>query len=211
MEDFPPNSKRSQEGAREAPKRVEQVTSGEVVRRKKPLGKQFKSTFFGGDGRTAADYVIFHVLIPAVKDMIVEAGQTAIERIIHGESRSMRRRGMGGPPSGASGHIDYRGMSNRDDRPPMPRGGPSRRARARHDFDDIVLSSRSEAEEVIDRLFDLINRYEAATVADLYELTGIQASHTDNKWGWTDMRGSTVARVRNGGYLLNLPDPEPLE
>jgi hypothetical protein len=85
----------------------------------------------------------------------------------------------------------------------------SRQARARHDFDEIVLESRTEAEEVIDRLFDLVSRYESATVADLYELVGLASSHTDHKWGWTDLRGAGVSRVR-GGYLLDLPDPHPL-
>jgi hypothetical protein len=85
----------------------------------------------------------------------------------------------------------------------------SRMARSRHDFDEIVLQSRTEAEEVIDRLFDLVSRYDTATVADLYELVGIQGSHTDHKWGWTDLRGADVSRTRDG-YLLDLPDPIPL-
>jgi hypothetical protein len=78
-----------------------------------------------------------------------------------------------------------------------------------HDFDEIVLSSRREAEDVIDRLFDLVGQYGSATVSDLYELVGLPSTHTDNKWGWEDARGAGVTRVRNG-YLLDLPEPEPL-
>lgn len=209
MEDFPPNSKKVHEGGRDGP-RVERVTSSDAVRRKKSLGKQFRETFIGGDAKTAWHYVLFNVIIPTAKDMMAEAGSSLIEKMVYGEHRSGRRRGA--PPSGATGYVSYNRMAMGgapDDRPPMPRG-VSRRARARNDFDEIVLSSRSEAEEVIDRLFDLISRYEAATVAELYELTGLESSHTDHKWGWTDMRGASVARVRSGGYLLNLPEPEPL-
>lgn len=207
--DFPPNPKNKQEDAREAPKRVEQVTSGQVSRRKKPLGKQFKATFFGGDARTAADYAIVHVIVPAIRDMIFETGQSVIEKIIYGESRTGRRRG--GPISGGTGYVAYNRMRP-DDRPPMPQGmGISRRSKARHDFDDIVLTSRTDAEEVLDRLFDILSRFDEASVADLYELTGIESSHTDHKWGWTSLKGAHVARVRNGGYLLELPDPEPLD
>ena len=86
----------------------------------------------------------------------------------------------------------------------------SRQSRARHNFDEIVLDERVEAEEVIDRLFDLVSRYEAATVADLYELVGLSSTHTDNKWGWIDLTGAGVTRVR-GGYLLDLPEPESLD
>lgn len=208
MDEFPPNSKKSKE-AREDKPRVEQVTSADVTRRKKPLGKQFKEVFFGGDARTAMHYAAINVLLPAFKDMIAEAGNSVIEKMIYGESRSGRRsRPMS---TGATGYVSYNRMhpERQDDRPPMPRY-ISRRARARHDFDEIVLSSRAEAEEVIDRLFDLVGRYGEASVADLYELTGLESSHTDHKWGWTDMRGANVARVRSGGYLLNLPDPEPI-
>jgi hypothetical protein len=86
----------------------------------------------------------------------------------------------------------------------------SQRGRAKHDFDEIVLDQRAEAEEVIDRLYDVVSRYEQATVADLYDLVGLSSTHTDHKWGWTDLRGSGVSRIRDG-YLLDLPDPEPLD
>jgi hypothetical protein len=155
MENFPPNSKKAQEGAREAPPRVERVTSGEAKRRRKPLGKQFKSVFFGGDAKSAGEYVFLHVLIPAIQDMIIDAGQTIVERVVRGETKTRRR----GPVHGGQGYVSYNQQFNR---PPDIEGRArpiSRRARARHDFDDIVLSSRAEAEEVIDRLFDLINRF----------------------------------------------------
>lgn len=208
MDEFPPNSKKAKEGVREGP-RVERVTSADAVRRKKPLGKQFKETFFGSDGRTTMNYVVTQVLIPMIQDTFIEVVQSGIERLVRGEHRTGRRRG--GPPSGPHGTVAYHRMSGGayDDRPPMARG-VSRRARARNDFDEIILDSRSEAEEVIDRLYEVISRYDEASVADLYELTGIESSHTDHKWGWTDMRGASVTRLRSGGYLLNLPEPESL-
>jgi hypothetical protein len=86
----------------------------------------------------------------------------------------------------------------------------SRQGRARHDFDEIVLDERSEAEEVLDRLFDVVNKYESATVADLYDLVGLPSTHADYKWGWTDLRGAGVSRIRDG-YLLDLPDPEIID
>ena len=197
--DYPPNSKTKPE------KKVERVTSAEAVRRKKSLGKQFKETFIGGNAKSAGHYVFFGVLIPAAKDAIADAGREMIERIIFGESRSKRR----GPVAGPGGYMSYDQLKGRD-RPPMPRQ-ISKRARSRHDFGEIVLESRAEAEEVLDSLYDLLSRYDAATVADLYVLTGLASTHTDHKWGWTDLRGASVSRLRNQGYLLDLPDPEPLD
>jgi len=210
MENFPPNSKKSQERARETPKRVERVTSADAVRRKKSLGKQFKATFFGGDAKMALSYVVFNVLLPAAKDALVEAGASGVEKLVYGDSRPKRNRGRGGPSSGPQGFVTYNRMSMGNEEPQRQQRSISRGARARNDFDEIVLSSRSEAEEVIDRLFDLISRYETATLADLYELTGLEPSHTDNKWGWTDLHGACATRIRTGGYLLDLPEPEAL-
>jgi hypothetical protein len=200
MEQFPPNSHK----AEKQDKQVNRVTSVDAVRRKKPLGKQFSRTFIGGDAKTAAQYMLFNVLVPAAKEALVEAASSGFEKLIYGETRPKRGRpGMGGPSSGPLGYVSY----NRSREEPPQQKMLSKRSRTRHDFDDIVINSRQEAEEVIDRLFDLISKYNTATVADLYELTGLESSHTDHKWGWEDLRGATIGRVRGGGYLLNLPEP----
>lgn len=203
--EFPPNS----DASKRAPakdKNVSRVTSGDVVRRRKSLRKQFSETFVSGDARTAVRYVIFDVLLPAAKDMVVEAGGQGIEKLIYGDSR---RRGSTRPQAGPTGYVSYNRMSM-DRRPNSASRALSRQARAGHNFDEIILDQRSEAEEVIDRLFDLISRYEEATVADLYELVGLESTHIDHKWGWTDLHGAGVSRIR-GGYLLDLPEPESLD
>ena len=202
--DFPPNSDVSKRAAQD--KNIERVTSGEAVRRKRPLRRQFRDVFVGGTIRDAMHFVVLDVLLPAAKDMIVEAGSQGIEKLIFGEGR--RYRGVTRPQSGPLGNIQY----NRYSSTRMPSSASralSRRARAEHNFDEIVLDSREEAEEVIDRLFDLVSRYDTATVSDLYELVGLSSNYTDNQWGWTDLRGAGVQRIRDG-YLLDLPDPDPL-
>jgi|SRR5580765_333726 hypothetical protein len=204
--EFPPNSEKSKKGVPDG-KNISAVVQGGAVRRKKSLRKQFKETFVAGDARTAISYVLFDVLLPAAKDMVVEAGSQGIEKLIFGDAR---RRGSTRPPSGPTGHISYNRYSMEGSRFSGPQRAISRQARARHNFDEIVLDQRTEAEEVIDRMFDLVSRYESASVADLYELVGLASAHTDNKWGWTDLSGAGVTRIR-GGYLLDLPEPEPLD
>lgn len=206
MDEFPPNSRKAEA---QVPKRVEQVTSGPAVRRKRGLGKQIKDTFFGGNAKIAAQFTFTDVIIPAAQDMLLEFINTMSERLVLGESRRTRR--PSGPMQSALGHIAYNQM-----RPQQPAGpkslGMSQRARARHDFGEIIIDSRQEAEEVLDRMFDILGRYEEVSVADLYALVGIKATHVDTKWGWSDLRASGVGRVRGGGaYVLDLPDPEPLQ
>jgi len=203
--EFPPNSDASRRNVAEE-KEINPVVKSGAVRRRKSLRRQFSETFVAGDFRSATQYVVLDVLLPAAKDMILEAVNAGMEKLILGESR---RRGMRTPQSGPTGYVTYNRYSS-PSRLTSPQRVLSRQARARHNFDEIVLEDRSEAEEVIDRLYDLVSRYESASVADLYELVGLASSHTDHKWGWSDLHGAGVSRIR-GGYLLDLPEPEPLD
>lgn len=213
MDAFPANSHKVKKDTvpkkeTEKPK-IEKVVEGEVLRRKKPLGKRIAETFGATDMKSVGGFVLLDVMIPAAKDMVADAISQGIERMLFGEARSTSRRPRK-QYSGSNGYVSYNRYSpaHRDDPPFKP--SPSRRARASHDFDEIILETRVEAEEVLERLFDLIERYQAATVADLYELVGVQGAYTDRKWGWIDIRGSGITRIRNG-YLLDLPRPEALD
>lgn len=202
--EFPPNS----EASKKVPpdKDIQRVTSGEVTRKKKSLRKQFSETFIEGNAQGAIRYAMFDVMLPMARDLVWEAISEGFRNLIFGDSR--RGRGSRMPQSGPTGYISYDRFST-GHRMSSPQRTMSRLARSQHDFDDIVLDSRVEAEEVIDKLFEVVSRYGAASVADLYELVGLASAHTDQKWGWTDVRGAGVSRIR-GGYLLDLPDPEPL-
>jgi hypothetical protein len=209
MENYPSNSKRAKEEKEEVePKKVEQITTGQVVRRRKPLSKRISESFIGGDARSVWGFITLDVLLPAAKDMLTDAVSQGMERLVYGEVRSTSRRLGGYRPSTTYTNYQRFGSSS-SVRREEPRQQISQRARANHDFDEIILATRVEAETVIDRIFDLVAKYEMATVADLYDLVGISGNYTDDKWGWTDIRGAGVTRVRNG-YLLDLPRPEPL-
>lgn len=215
MENYPSNSRKAQTQNATPPlksvprpeKKVEQITIGPVARRKKPLGKRFAETFGGGNAQGVAIYILTDVLLPAAKDMIVDAGSQALERMIFGETRGQTRTSANSRPYSSSYTSYNRYSGNSHNRRPEPRQEMSRRAKANHDFDEIILDTRAEAQEVIDHLFLLVKDYEVATVSDLYEMVGITGSFTDEKWGWVDMRGAKITRVR-GGYLLDLPPTE---
>jgi len=210
MENYPGNRQRDIPAqAPEPEKKIEKVIEGEVIRRKKPLGRRISETFVKGDAQSVGQYVMFEVLLPALKDTIADVTSQGVERMLFGEARSTSRRT--GRRPGTNPYVQYDRFSSQNDRGrKQEKEYPSRRARASHDFDEIILATRAEAEEVISRLFDLVSKYDTASVRDLYELVGAEARFTDDKWGWTDLRGSGVTRVR-GGYLLDLPPTEPLD
>lgn len=204
--EFPSNSKHPAKKAAPAKKAVEKVIAGEAVVKKQTLGGKVKEQFVRAEAKVVAGYVLFDVIIPAVKDLISDSISQGADRMLFGDSSRSRGRSK----TGEFGRVAYNRMSQSS--PPWKRDSraPSHRARATHDFDEIVLATRDEADTVIDRLFDLVSQYEVASVADLYDLVGATSNYTDQKWGWTDLRGAGVSRVRSG-YLLDLPRPEPLD
>jgi hypothetical protein len=211
MENYPSNS-HTAPAAEEVtePKKVESVVTGDVTRRKKPLGKRFTETFVGAPLGTVAQYVVLEVLIPAAKDMMSDAVSQGIDRMLFGDSRPSSR-GRSNRPSGTNGYVSYNRMGmNKPTRNGLDEFARKPERRSSHDFDEIILATRAEADEVIDRLFDLVNQYNQATVADLLELVGVSSNHVDHKWGWDDIRGAGVTKIRNG-YLLDLPKPEPIQ
>lgn len=184
---------------------IEKIVTGKVITRKTPLGKRLLRTLFAGDGRGVWGYLLIDVLIPAAKDTIADMASQGVERAIYGDARSSSRRT--GQRPGQGRYVDYgqRYAGRRDEPRTM-----SRRNRANFDFREVILSTRLEAEEIIDKLFDTLQRYELVTVSDFYGMLGITPAITDEKWGWTDLRGASVQRVSNG-YLLDLPQPDHID
>lgn len=208
MEGLPGNSHRERNARAQEEKKVEKVVTGPVSRSKKPLGRRFSETIFGGDGKGVLQYIFLDILVPAMKDTIVDVVSQGIERAVLGEARTGTRR-TGGRTPGAGGYTSYNRYSTpshagrRDD----PRDSPRRRRE--HELDDIILATRIEAGEVLARMDDLLKRYETVSVSDLYDLLGLEGSYVDEKWGWTNLDDADVRRVRDG-YLLILPEREPL-
>lgn len=200
---YPSNSHKDRESKVKPEKNIEKVTSGEVIQRKKPAGSKFKDVFTGEDARSVGSYILFDVFIPALKSMLADATSQGVERILFGDAR----RGANSS-GGRQGYTSYNKMYG--SKPSNNTRELSSRARATHNFGEVILTSRGEAEEVLDRLTALIDTYSVATVSDLYDLVGITGSFTDDKWGWFDLRGSGINRVREG-YLINLPQTQPID
>lgn len=209
---FPSNSHTTKSEIKdEETKKVKKVITGKVIKKKKSLGKRFMDTFISDDIQNVKTYIFNGVLIPAAKDIIsdivqgiTDTIQGSIEVSLFGETR--RKSSSRYSRDRGRSYVSYDRMSSkdkdrRDDRRDIPQS-----SRARHSFDDIILSTRTEADEVRSNLVDLIIDYGQATVADLYDLVGITGTFTDNKYGWDDLSSSSISRVREG-YVLNLPKP----
>lgn len=201
--EYPSNNHKKKKVDVKPEKKVERVTSGKVVKQKKSLGKKFTETFLGDNIESVSSYIIYDVIIPAAKNMVSDTVSNGIEMLLFGQTRGSRTR-----RDRDKSYVSYSNYYNDRDRD-KPRQ-VSQRNRARHNFDDIILESRGEAEEVLSHLVDLTEDYGMASVADLYDLVGVTSNFTDNKYGWDNLASGRVVPVR-GGYLLELPRPIVLD
>lgn len=187
-------------------KPVKKVVSGPVARRKKKASADWTDS-----AKSAWDYVLMEVLLPAARDMLYDGVVAGSGKMIYQEDSPRPTRGgtFGTPKTTRTAYNRFA----KKDRPINEPDEPmriSKRARAQHNFEEIILSSRKEAEDVLDSLFEHLLEYEVATVSDLYDMVGITPQYTDDNWGWTDVRGSGIRRIR-GGYILELPQPSALD
>lgn len=196
--DYKSNSNKSKtEAVKQAEeKRVEKVVTGKVVTKKKSGFSKFAGEFISEDAKNIKSYVIGDVLIPAFKKAISDIITDGIDIILYG--------GNGRSRSGRSNadRVSYR--SYYDDRRPSDRLTTSRYSNNSYSYDDIILDSRGEAEEVLARMDELMDTYGLVRVADLKDLVGITGSYTDNKYGWTNIRNAEIVHVRDG-WMIKMP------
>ena len=201
MTDYKPNSHRYKEEQKEkaAEKKVEKVVTGTVVTRKKSGVRKLADEFISEDAKNIKSFVFGEVLIPAVKKAISDIVTNGIDMILYGGSKPGAKRSI-------SDRVSYRNYYD---------GGPressvTRPSYSAYSYDDVVFNNRGEAENVLSSMEEILERYNAVTVADLYDLVGITGNYTDNKYGWTSLRSADVIRVRDG-YVIKLPRAVPID
>ena len=185
------NSHKSKRNSVEEKKKVDKIVKGKVKTKKK---NGILSSFINDDLQEIKKYIVEDVLIPTIKKTITDVVKNSIDMFFYGE--------VSRPNRTNSSRISYSSYYDRDREP--------RRRRNDLLIDDIVLESRAEAEEVLDRLDEMIEEFGMASVLNLYDLIGVTAPFTADKYGWTDIRNATAVRVRDG-YLLKLPRVMPLD
>lgn len=205
-DEFPSNSNRKKElTAPIKEKNITPVVSGKVIKKQRSFEQKISETFFGDDARSVGDYILHDVLIPAMKSTLSDMVGGGIEMLLFGERKSSSRSRLFRDRDRS--YVPYNKLSRRDDL--EDRRYMSRSARSRHDFDDIILETRGEAEDVLSHLVDLIEDYGVASVGDYYDLLGIESAFTDNKYGWTNVADGYIDRTRDG-YCIRLPRPREI-
>lgn len=210
MTDYQGNSNKGKEEKTKEIKPL--VLTSEVVVKKPSVGSKFKHIFFGGDFQTAAEYVAANVLLPALRNLLLDSISKGADRLIYGDSipRHTPR------PTGYTSYqprVQYNNPIHRPastgraylpDQPP-----PWQVSETRKMFKDITVGSKEDAESIVEGLMTIIQAYEIVSVSDLHELVGIPASPVDNKWGWSNLSSISINQTRDG-WTITFPPVEEI-
>lgn len=166
MEEYTSNSNKSKEKKYDTgtDKKIEKIVSGSVKTKKK---NKLAGVFIPDDVDNVKSYIIEDIVVPAVKDVILDAVRAFLG--VNGSS---------GKKTSAS-KVSYRKYYESNNR----REYEASRLRNNYEFDDIILDNRGEAEEVLMRMNELIATYGLVSVADFYDLVGVTGNYTDNNYG----------------------------
>ena len=196
MPEYQSNSHRAKElAAQEKPteRRTEKVVTGGTKIRKKSTLAKMANAFLPGDVDDVKRYVLRDVLIPTIKRTISD-----VVDMLLGVNTTPRSSSPAGTRVSYRSYYDARN-DRRESTALRPRSTP-------YSYDDVVFDRYDDAAEVLLRMRELVSRFDAVSVADLFDMTGHAGNYTDNKYGWTDLSDARIERVSDG-YIIRLPRP----
>lgn len=195
--DYPGNSNKSKE---ENKKKVEKVVDGTVTRTKPSFFHQAAKVMFSDiSEEDLRSEIIFDYLVPTIKDTVVEMGKMLLDAIFYGSTTNHKKSNSNRPYK-----VSYSNYYDRD------KSVQTQTKPSSYSFDQVVMNSRGDAEQVLDNLIDMTREYKAASVGDFCDLVGIDNNFTDYKYGWTNLSKTTISRTRDG-YIIDFPTPVKLD
>lgn len=183
-------------------KRQPIIDNGQIVSTRKPLGKKIADTFLTEDIKDVKSWLIFDILLPGIKNTILDL----MSMMFFGETNSRSR---GRRLRRNSEIYSYNRCYEDDSSYKRNRRSNTYESDDKLDFRNIVLKEREDAERIIKTMREQIRDLDSVSVADLFDLIGVAGKWTDNNWGWDDERDIGIRRV-SSGYLIDVAEPKYL-
>lgn len=196
-------------------KNLKPVVKIDTTKAKKSTGRQFLDSFITSDFGIVREYLIDDILIPAVKDTIVNSICSAVNMIFKGTpgKRSAWNSGSTGSTFNYSGiwKQSEPGYFRQQKETKSYETAIANR-RSSMQYMDISFDNRADAEQVLSTMHDILDQYPSVSVADFYDLVGYDygSNWTCHDYGWTDLSGVIVTWSR-GAWIIALPKAMPIK
>ena len=201
---------------------LEKVGTSEAVIKEKTFGEKFTEAFIAEDGKSVGNYLLKEKIVPEFKEFVVDLLFDGLSMLLGTRRRSGGSNGRTDYTAYSSSGSSYKYASSSNyysNRTPQVNDSGGRASSEdpcevifKIGPDETPNDAKNTAKEVLSNLRDAAEEYTNASVADLYELSGVTPkSFTDNNYGWNLelLQYAVIRRVREG-YVLELPHPIPI-
>lgn len=209
-DDYPSNANGTNAPAKpshEVPEKIQ--LRGKVSKRSHGgVFKAARDEFISEDAPNVGSYILYDLLLPALKDLILDIAHGSIDMAMGGGGGYRSRR----PSYGRNdrSYISYDRYY--DDRPVTRRRDRDddtyrRRRRGERDLSEFTFEYADDAQDALDRMCDQIEEYGDVSVAYFYDICGetVPGDFTKNDWGWTNLAMAKVRGDRRRGYYIDFP------
>lgn len=171
-----------------------------ATKMKKPIFTRIGEALFGEGGiRNVFINIGRDVVLPAIQNTIVDGVTSGINMAVFGENKRSK-----GPYSGPySGPVRYNDRFNSKATPVQNGNGYISNIKAANRVNDYIIEKYENTEEILSRLGDHSKEYGVVSIAEYYDMIGVETTYVDYEYGWTDedIMKSTIRRVANGWFI----------
>lgn len=199
IDDYPSNSKMYEPASNPEKPSLRKV-KGKSVKTKRSFGRRIFESFINVDMDVIRDHVLDEIIIPEIKDALLDGLESGLEAIFGRSSyntASSRRRSYTAynyeRPSWSSGSSkDYISTEYK-----AKRSEPLNAQLMAPQY----VSNREDAYGLLNDMGTQIQEFGYVDLEQVKNAFGMTALSTDNNFGWTSMDGNRVRRYE-GGYLI---------
>lgn len=192
MSDLPvtPNSHKYKDTVSKDREPLQKIIKSEAKVKKPSSVRKFAEVFLAEDIDSIKSAVWNDYIVPYTKKTIIGA----VDFMLNGRNSTVNRNQYS---NSRYGYTSY----NTINQPPRPVDSYKPRSN-RHDYNTIAIDSKGEAEAVLFAMEERIRDYGRVSIADFYDLIGIDCDFTDYKYGWNDLSNTYIHRM-NDGYSIH--------
>lgn len=204
MAEYPSNSNKMREAslvresdkqeitlAEEKPDKTERPT-GIVRARKVSTVKEIFAALFPEGLSGIKEHLIWDLFVPRAQEFMHSSWDDLGNVIFQGNK----------PRSQNGSYTSYDTAYRRQNRRPVNR--------AMYDYQEVVWSTRSEAERLLRLLNDILRKYSVVTLLDYNDEVGNETNPGQSNYGWISLNTAHVERTYDG-WVVVLPRPVEID
>lgn len=184
-------------------KQAKKVATGTI--KEKSFKQKVRDAFISDEVHDIKSYVVFDVIIPAIKETVRNLFVNSLDMALFGKVRKTANTEQRGGSTYIAYDRLYQSRGSNDVQPRQQKGGAPLRV---NELDRVVFKDKADAIDVLSYMMDNLEEYHVASIADFLSAADLPISPIHHKWGFYDLSTASVEELPDGsGFFIRLPRP----